>query len=297
VRSASAVVFLLSVVAIVSGTDLTRLWRSQLELRLRVTVFDVGQGESILLESGRHALLVDTGGTPFGGGIDVGRRVLAPALWARGVRSLDAMLVTHGDPDHLGGALAIVDDFRPKRIWEGVRLPHHTPTQALLDAAAGWRIPVSALRAGQVIRHGDVQLRVLHPPPPDWERRRVRNDDSVVIEVVYGDIAILLTGDISAEVERSIVPLLSPTRTRILKVAHHGSRTSSAAALLEAWRPQIALISCGRGNRFGHPAPEVLRRLEAIGATVLRTDLDGQITIETDGRSLRTTTFRRTNYE
>jgi competence protein ComEC len=290
-RSVSAVVFLFSVVAIVSGTDLTRLWRSQLEPRLRVTVFDVGQGESILVESGRHALLVDTGGTPFGGGIEVGRRVLAPALWSRGVRSLDAMLVTHGDPDHLGGALAIADDFRPKRIWEGVRLPHHAPTQTLLDAAARWRIPVSVLRTGQVISHGDVQLRVLHPPPPDWERRRVRNDDSVVIEVVYGDIAILLTGDISAEVERSIVPLLSPTRTRILKVAHHGSRTSSAAALLEAWRPQIAVISCGRGNRFGHPAPEVLQRLEAIGATVLRTDLDGQITIEMDGRQITTHTF------
>jgi competence protein ComEC len=84
---------------------------------------------------------------------------------------------------------------------------------------------------------------------------------------------------------------------RILKVAHHGSRTSSSAALLEAWRPQMAVISCGRGNRFGHPAPEVLRRLEAIGATVMRTDLDGQITIETDGRSLRMATYRRTNHE
>jgi beta-lactamase superfamily II metal-dependent hydrolase len=78
---------------------------------------------------------------------------------------------------------------------------------------------------------------------------------------------------------------------RILKVAHHGSRTSSSAALLEAWRPQMAVISCGRGNRFGHPAPEVLQRLEAIGATVLRTDLDGQITIETDGNQITTQTF------
>jgi competence protein ComEC len=291
VRTVSAVVFLISLVVIVSGVDLARLSRSQFEPRLRVTVFDVGQGESIVLDSGRHALLVDTGGTPFGAGIDIGRRVLAPALWARGIRSLDAMLVTHGDPDHLGGALAVAEDFRPERIWEGIRVPHHAPTQALLNAAAGWRIPVSPLRAGQVIRTGDVQLRVLHPPPPDWERRRVRNDDSVVIEVLYGDIAVLLTGDISADVERSIVPLLSPARTRILKVAHHGSRTSSSAALLEAWRPQIALISCGRGNRFGHPAPEVLRRLEAIGATVLRTDLEGQITIETDGRQITTHTF------
>jgi len=298
VRMASVLVFLVSLIAIVTGADSTLYSRgSRSEWPVRLTVFDVGQGESILLERQSHALLVDTGGTPFGGGVDIGRRVLAPALWARGVRSLGAMLITHGDPDHLGGALAVSDDFRPERIWEGIRLPGHEPTQALLNAAAHRRIPVTPLRAGQVIREGDVQLRVLHPPPPDWERRRVRNDDSVVIEVVYRDVAILLTGDISAEVERSIVPLLTPARTRILKVAHHGSRTSSSAALLEAWRPQVALISCGRGNRFGHPAPDVLQRLDAIGATVLRTDLDGQITVETDGQSLRTKTYRRTNHE
>ena len=147
------------------------------------------------------------------------------------------------------------------------------------------------------MRLGDVQLRVLHPPPPDWERRRVRNDDSVVLEVVYGDVAMLLTGDISADIERAILPQLSLSRIRVLKAAHHGSRTSSSSALLEGWRPQIAAISCGRGNRFGHPTAEVLQRLESIGATVLRTDRDGQIRIETDGRSLRMSTYRRTNHE
>ena len=121
----------------------------------------------------------------------------------------------------------------------------------------------------------------------------MRNDDSVVLEVVYGDVAILLTGDISADIERAVVPLLTPARIRILKVAHHGSRTSSSSALLESWRPQIAVISCGRGNRFGHPTPEVLQRLEAIGATILRTDLDGQIELETDGRLVIQRTFVR----
>jgi len=125
----------------------------------------------------------------------------------------------------------------------------------------------------------------------------VRNDDSVVLEIRYGDVAMLLTGDISSEIERSIVPLLTPAKTRILKVAHHGSRTSSSSELLAAWRPQIAIISCGRGNRFGHPATEVLQRLESIGARVFRTDTDGQITIETDGSALRVRTFRRTNHE
>jgi competence protein ComEC len=291
-RIVSAVVFAASLVAIVSGADLTQLTsHGEPERRVRLTVFDVGQGESMLLEAGQHTVLVDTGGAPFGGGIDIGRRVLAPALWARGIRSLDSMLVTHGDPDHLGGAVAVAGDFRPRRIWEGIRLPQHPPTQALLKEAARLRVAVAPLRSGEVMHEGDVQLRVLHPPPADWERRRVRNDDSVVLEVVVGDVAILLTGDISADVERAIVPQLTSSRIRILKVAHHGSRTSSSSALLDAWRPQIAVISCGRGNRFGHPAPEVLQRLEAIGAAVLRTDLDGQITIETDGMVLTQRTF------
>jgi len=291
-RLASAVVYLAVLIAVVSGTDVTRFGRTG-EALLRLTVFDVGQGESMLIETGAHSLLVDTGGAPFGGGIDVGRRVLAPALWARGIRSLDALLVTHGDPDHLGGAVAVANDFRPRRIWEGIRVPQHVPTQDLMHEAARLRIPITPLRAGETMRLDEVQLRVLHPTPPDWERRRVRNDDSVVLEVVYGDVAILLTGDISGDIERAVVPLLTPAPIRVLKVAHHGSRTSSSSALLESWRPQFAVISCGRGNRFGHPTLEVLQRLEAIGATILRTDLDGQIELETDGRLVIQRTFAR----
>jgi competence protein ComEC len=110
--------------------------------------------------------------------------------------------------------------------------------------------------------------------------------------MVYGDVVALLTGDISAEVEREIVPRLTHRRIRVLKAAHHGSRTSSSPALLSAFRPQYVLISAGRGNTFGHPAPEVLQRLAAIDATVVRTDLHGQITIETDGREIAVKTYR-----
>jgi competence protein ComEC len=258
----------------------------------RLTVFDVGQGEAMLLESGTSRLQIDTGGVPFGAGrFDIGARVLAPALWARGISRLDAMLLTHGDPDHAGGASVLLDVFRPRALWEGIVVPQHEPSRQLRDQAASARMAIAVRRTGESFQLGRARIRVLHPPEPNWERPRIRNDDSVVLEVTCGDVALLLTGDVSTDVERAFAPQLTPARTRILKVAHHGSRTSSAAALLDAWRPQIALISAGRGNTFGHPTPEVIRRLESIGTQIYRTDRHGQITLESDCKSVFVRTF------
>jgi competence protein ComEC len=259
---------------------------------VRLTMFDVGQGEAMVLESGASRLQIDAGGAPFGGGgFDIGARVIAPALWARGIGRLDAVLLTHGDPDHIGGARVLLDDFGPRRLWEGVVVPRHEPTRELRQHARATGAIVEPRRAGESMQWGNVRIRVLHPPPPDWERPRVRNDDSVVLEVSCGDVALLLTGDISAETERQIAPQLTPARTRVLKVAHHGSRTSSSPVLLDGWRPQIALISAGRGNTFGHPTPEVIERLRSIGARVYRTDRDGEITLESDCKSVVVRTF------
>jgi competence protein ComEC len=259
---------------------------------LRVTMLDVGQGESILLETPDGAALVDAGGAPFGSsGFDIGGRVVAPALWARGIRRLAALAVTHGDPDHLGGALSVLRDFAPREVWLGVDVPGHEPSAALAREAAAHGVRVVHRRAGESFALGAARVRVLHPANPDWERRRVRNDDSVVLEVALGDVALLLTGDIGAAIEDGLVAQLTPAPTRILKVAHHGSRTSSGAALVEGWRPQLVLVSCGRGNSFGHPAPEVLARFAGVHARVLRTDRDGQVTVETDGRRVWTRTY------
>lgn len=260
---------------------------------LRLTVFDVGQGDAQLLElPDRSTLQIDTGGIPFGSsGFDVGARVLAPALWARGIRRIETLLLTHGDPDHIGGARSMIDDFGPATIWEGIPVGRHIPLRQLLDHAGERGSALQLKSAGEQFDSGDARIRVLHPPAADWERRRVRNDDSVVLEVLYGDVAILLTGDIGADIERAILPQLTAAKIRILKVAHHGSRTSSSPELLEGWRPDIAIISCGRGNTFGHPAPEVVERLRSVGAEIYRTDLDGQVTLDTDGKSVSVGTF------
>jgi competence protein ComEC len=271
---------------------------------VRLTMFDVGQGDALMLQigdtnmsgAGPRALMVDSGGSPFGGSFDIGSRVLEPALWARGVSAIDALLLTHGDPDHIGGALPLIDDFHPTRLWEGIAVPRANSLQAVLARAAAAGAVLEQRHEGDEFRLGDVRVLVLHPPRPDWERQRVRNDDSVVLEVVYRQVGLLLTGDIGADVERDIVPRLVPAKIRVLKVAHHGSRTSTSRELLEAWRPQIALISCGRGNPFGHPAPDVIARLEAIGARIYRTDLNGQITVDTDGQQVNVRTFAGEQY-
>jgi competence protein ComEC len=293
VRAAGLSILAVSMLFIAAGLPVRGRLAPEPEPRLRLTVFDVGQGDASLLQlPDRSSLLVDAGGIPFGrGGFDIGARVLAPALWARGLRSLETLLVTHGDPDHIGGARSVVGDFEPTRLWEGVPVSRHAALQDLLLYARERGARAGQLHRGDELHQGGVRLRVLHPPAPDWERQRVRNDDSVMIEVMYGDVAMLLTGDVSAASERTLAPLLAPARVRLLKVAHHGSRTSTSRELLEHWRPHIAIISCGRGNTFGHPAPDVIERLQSVGATILRTDLHGQVTVDTDGSRVEVTTY------
>jgi competence protein ComEC len=258
---------------------------------LRVTFLDVGQGDAAVVQfpNGR-ALGIDAGGLS-GNAFDIGGRVVAPALWSRGVRRLDYLSVSHGDDDHIGGALSVFRDFRPREVWEGVPVPPHKPTQelrAVADASgATWR----TVHPNDTLHVREVDVFVRHPPHPDWERQRVRNDDSEVIEIRYGGVSIVFTGDIGREAERQIAGSFAPAAVRILKVPHHGSATSSSAAFLDALQPDVAVISAGRGNPFGHPAGVVLDRYRAAGASIYRTDLDGAVSVETDGMRVKVVTY------
>jgi competence protein ComEC len=260
---------------------------------MRILFLDVGQADATLvnLPSG-HSLLVDAGGT-VRGSFDVGGRVVSPVLWNAGVRRLDYLVLTHGDPDHIGGAASVITDLEPREVWAGVPVPASQALRALRTLAtekgAVWR----TIRAGDALAWGNVTLRVVHPPPPDWERPEVRNDDSVVLELLYGDVSVVLPGDIGSAVERSLVDSFRPASFRLLKVPHHGSRTSSSEAFVAALRPHVAVVSAGRESPFGHPHPEVIRRYTEAGSAVWQTGEVGAISVCTDGRAVRLETDGR----
>ena len=173
---------------------------------LRVTFLDVGQGDAAIVQfpDGR-TLSIDAGGLPSTT-FDIGARVIAPAFWALGVRRLDYMSVTHGDVDHIGGAASVFRDFKPFEVWEGVPVPPHAPTRELRALADGAGTVWRTLQPADRVSFGDVDLVVHHPPRPEWERQRVRNDDSEVLEIRYGGVSFVFTGDIGRDVERTIAP-------------------------------------------------------------------------------------------
>ena len=259
---------------------------------LRVTAIDVGQGDALLVTTPEgQTLLVDAGGIAAGR-FDIGDRVVGPSLRARRLLHLDYIAVTHGDLDHLGGVRGLLRDFHPREVWAGVPVAGHLPLEAVRREARATRTPWRWLQRGDRLELGGVEVVAHHPPAPDWERQRVRNDDSLVLEVRYGAVSVWLTGDITRTVEDELAAsAFENGRIVVLKAAHHGSLTSSASGWLTRLRPAVVLVSAGRGNLFGHPAPAVLQRYANVGAEVFRTDLDGQIELVTNGHFVEVTTF------
>jgi len=238
---------------------------------LRVTVFDVGQGSSALVETpeGRR-LLVDGGGwsrTSF----DVGERVVARALMSLGILRLDAVAASHGDFDHAGGLPSLLEIFDGEELWvaEGAR---GDPAVARAAAAAldTGRV-IRVLARGSELRFGGTRVRALHPPAHD--RSLSRNDRSLVLEMESAYGSVLLPGDAERRSETTMGPLLRPAG--LLVVPHHGSRGASSRAFLATVRPLAAVVSCGYANSYGHPHAEALARLAEAGAAIFRTDRDG----------------------
>jgi len=257
----------------------------------RLVFLDVGQGDATLLQRpDGPPLLVDAGGAT-GSAFDVGRRVTLPAAWAFGVSRLGPLVLTHGDPDHIGGAPAMIRALQPHEIWDGIAVPAHEPLRRLRAAALRAGVPWVPRRAGESVFLGRLRVRVLNPPEPDWERRKVRNDDSIVLEIRIGDVAVILPGDITRAVEAGLIGALDPAPLNIVKAPHHGSAGSSSQAFVDALRPAAVIFSAGKRNPFGHPALPVVDRYRAAGAAVFSTADDGAVVMDTDGTQVNVWTY------
>lgn len=240
---------------------------------------DVGQGDAFLLRWRRHAMLVDGGG-PFDlDARDFGRTRLLPKLLDRGVTRLDAVLVTHPHPDHALGLFAILDEIPVGALWRSDGEDEGDLYRDLAALAAARAVPVRALRAGDVVRWPDARFAVLHSGGLRTKRDATNNQSVVALFERDGRRA-LLTGDAGAAAERELIAGGRSLSADVLKVGHHGSRGSTTPAFLAAVSPRAALISCGRENRFGHPAAETLGALAGARIRVFRTDLDSDILVE-----------------
>jgi competence protein ComEC len=267
--------------------------------RLDVTVLDVGQGDSLFLSfpHGR-TMLIDGGGEPgnfhSGGmrsGIDVGEDVVSPYLWSRGLKKIDIVALTHAHEDHLGGLPAIFENFHVGELWVGRDIQSAAYQQVLATARAKGTF-IRHLKQGDSFTEDGVAGTVLWPDDLA-EGKSAKNDDSLVLRLDDGSESFLLAGDIERPSERRILDEAQAVHADFLKVAHHGSKTSTTEPFLTAAHPEFAAVSAGRDNIFGHPSLEVTERLEAAGVRVYRTDRDGAITASTDGRTLSVTTFLR----
>jgi competence protein ComEC len=256
---------------------------------LVVEAIDVGQGDSILLITpDGKTMLVDGGG--FGGAprkaaqdYDIGEEVVSQALWSRGIRRLDVVALSHAHSDHMGGLPAVLRNFRPTELWVGNN-PRNAAYEALLDEAASLHVQLRFLRAGDALALGASRISVLAPFSNYQPGAEPSNNDSLVLHVAYGASSVLLEGDAEAPIEQAMLaePGLQST---LLKVGHHGSRTSTLPEFLDRVSPQWAVISCGLHNRYGHPRQEVLEELEAARVRTYSTDINGAVCFRLDGQA------------
>jgi competence protein ComEC len=245
---------------------------------LTVSVLDVGQGDSILIQSREGInILVDGGEDP---------RTAYEKLRKRGVRHLDLVILSHPHEDHLKGLLKVIEKLPVGAVLDGDSSSNIFPYQEFREIIEQKKIPYRVARKGEVLDLGpDLKLMVLWPddPPASFDESQV-NNLSVVVKLVYHKFTMLLSGDIEEEGQQQLVDGEAPLESVVFKVPHHGSIDALNQEFLEQVKPQIAVISVGAGNEFGHPSKKTLHILESLGVKIFRTDLEGDIVIKTDGQ-------------
>jgi len=241
--------------------------------QLRVTVFDVGQGQSLLVQTASRDLLFDAG--PAGGAGDAGERVVLPQLRAMGVRRLDTLVISHNDTDHRGGAQSVLAGLPVRQLLD-------TDREGLIVVPPG--VASGFCRAGNAWQADGVGFAILHPAPEDLDSGFDDNEVSCTLRVSTAAGSVLIPGDLERRGERALLQRAVADgidlRSDVIIVPHHGSRHASGPPLVDAVAAGIAVYPVGAGNRYGHPAPAILDRYAASGAGQWRTDCDGAVRLE-----------------
>ena len=261
-----------------------RVWSRAHSQTVTATFLDVGQGDACVVELPHGRVMIVDGGGSFDPKFDPGQQVIAPFLWRRAIRRIDLIVLSHPHPDHANGLATLVDQFDVGEVWTNGQETSQPGTVALLAAAARRHVPVVVPHATEL---GGATVRPLWPRDEHGtlavDSARGENDNSLVVAVGWRGRSLLFAGDLEAEGEAALLARAGPALAAdVVKVPHHGSKTSSTASFVAATHPGIAVISVGERNRWGFPNPGVTARWRGSGARVLRTDRDGGITITVD---------------
>ena len=262
-----------------------QIYSAPREEGLEVNFINVGQGDSILITTpGQKHILVDGGTFPRQWSkFDAGKMVVVPYLKSKHIKKLDLIVATHPDLDHIGGLIAVLRDIPVDLFLDSGTISTTQTYETLLRLVEEKGIKYQIAAPGDISPDPQVTLQVLSPISPAFINDP--NNNSIVIKLQYGSINFLLTGDITNFAESMYIQKYGEDLdVTVLKLGHHGSKSSSSVEFLEYTRPDAAIISCGRNNPFGHPSPEIMERLNNIGIPAYRTDQQGTITIKTNGK-------------
>lgn len=267
---------------------------------LIVTLLASGQGDSIVIQTPKgKTYLIDTGPneTLFGGSFDAGEEVVVPFLKLNKIAFLDGILITHPHLDHYGGTFKVLENFKVNQFFDSGIQTRAPPYLKLLSELEKKGVGYRILKAKEKLDwERPLKLEILAPikePVPNISEKNNYNNRSIVLKLTYKGVSFLFTGDIEKEAEELLAKKLKrKLRSKILKVAHHGSKTSSTMVFLARVQPEVALISCGGKNPFGHPHSLILDRFNQLGIKIYRTDQDGTIQIITDGKKYEVKTTK-----
>jgi competence protein ComEC len=261
---------------------------------LRITVIDVGHGSASLLEfPGGYNMLIDGGGFADNSAFDVGKNIVAPLLHRKKIRSVDTLILSHPNSDHLNGLIYIADQFHVKRVWTNSEARMTLGYKTLMEVIANKKIILPAFE--DMPRHHRIngaKLDFLYPPQDFLHRKQTEkwrntNNNSLVVKVSLGTTSFLFPGDIMAAAEQELVGIAGrKLNSTVLIAPHHGSRSSSSGAFLSEVDPEIVVVSSGRQSRFKLPNPAVLKKYQNHGCAIFRTDINGAVSLSTDGRQL-----------